>query len=304
MKQWMRRGRLIGIKLLFFPVLVFTQEITESAEVMLEAYTDEFQECFFEALKQKGIENYDKAINELLKCKDLASGQNVVDHELAKAYLASKQYINAQDYAIKALNSEPENLWFLNTLLDVLDGQGRPLELLGNSIPIENPGLQKNLALLYFERKDYNRAQKVLQGLKQDVFTEQLARKISDSLNKQRRTGIASASKTKVENPLDILRRELEDLQKTAQYASLESRAAEALERYPTQPRFYYLYGVSLNKNGKPAEASGMLETALEFLLDDRELQEKIYRELVVVYTALGNTSKANMYLSKIKSGS
>ena len=304
MKQWMRRGRLLGIKLLFVPALVFTQEITESAEVMLEAYTDEFQECFFEALKQKGIENYDKAINQLLKCRELASGQNVVDHELAKAYLGSKQYMKAQDYAVKTLNSEPENPWFLNTLLDVLEGQGRPLELLGNSIPIENPELQKNLALQYFERSDYSSAQKVLKGLRQDVFTEQLSRKISDSLKKQQDSEISSEIKTKPENPLDILRMDLENLQRTAQFASMESRAAEALERYPTQPLLYYLYGVSLNKNGKPTEASGILETALEFLLDDPELQEKIYRELVDVYTSLGNTSKANMYLSKIKSGS
>ncbi len=304
MKQWMRKGRLFGIKLLLFPLFVFTQEITESAEVMLEAYTDEFQECFFEALKQKGIENYDKAINQLLKCREFASDQTVVDHELAKAYLASKQYMNAQEYAVLALNSEPENPWFLNTLLDVLKGQGRPLELLGNSIPIDNPGLRKNLALRYFERGEYIRAQQVLQGLTQDIFTEQLARKIADSLYKQQATSAATESTKLPENPLDRLRMELEDLQGEEQFAAMESQAAEALERYPTQPVLYYFYGLALNKNGKPAEASGILETALEFLFDDGELQEKIYRELVAVYTALGNTSKANMYLSKIKSGS
>ena len=303
MKQWMRNGKLMGIKLLFLPLMVFTQEITESAEVMLEAYTDEFQECFFEALKQKGIENYDRAINQLLKCKELASSENVVDHELAKAYLASKQYINAQEYAIKALKSEPENPWFLSTLLDILNGQGQPLDLLGNSIPIDNIEMQKNLALLYFDRKDYINTQKILDDLSPDIFTEQLERKIADSLSKEQETRSAK-SNAGPDNPLEILRVELEALFSTEQYTSMESKAAEALENYPTQPILYYLYGVALNKNGKAAEASGILETALEFLLDDRELQEKIYRELVVVYTALGNTSKANMYLSKIKSGS
>ena len=37
--------------------------IEDSSEVFLEEYSDTFQENFFEALKQKGIENYDKAIN-------------------------------------------------------------------------------------------------------------------------------------------------------------------------------------------------------------------------------------------------
>ena len=54
----------------------------ESSEVFLEEYTDEFQEKFFEALKQKGIENYDRAVNLLLECKRLDPNNSVLDHEL------------------------------------------------------------------------------------------------------------------------------------------------------------------------------------------------------------------------------
>jgi len=42
----------------------------------------------------------------------------------------------------------------------------------------------------------------------------------------------------------------------------------------------------------------------LDFLIDDIELGNNIYRELANAHTILGNSSKANMYLSKIKSGS
>ena len=53
----------------------YAQEEQESAEVYLEEYTDEFQENFFEALKQKGIQNYDRAVDLFLKCKQLEPNQ-------------------------------------------------------------------------------------------------------------------------------------------------------------------------------------------------------------------------------------
>ncbi|MBT8320122.1 MAG: hypothetical protein KJO90_00475 [Eudoraea sp.] len=103
---------------------------------------------------------------------------------------------------------------------------------------------------------------------------------------------------------MDALRMELEELERSEQFSLMESKAGEALERYPAQPWVYYYYGLSLHRNGKLSEASGVMESALDFLLDNNDLQLKIYKELAAVYTALGNPSKANMYLSKIKSGS
>ena len=110
-------------------------DIDESAEVFLEDYSDAFQENFFEALKQKGIENYDKAINLLLECKLIDATNSVVDHELAKVYLVDKQYAMAQDYAISALLSEPENLWYLNTLVSTIQMQGSSLDQMDINIP-------------------------------------------------------------------------------------------------------------------------------------------------------------------------
>jgi hypothetical protein len=47
-----------------------------------------------------------------------------------------------------------------------------------------------------------------------------------------------------------------------------------------------------------------VLEEGLNYLLDDPVLEEGIYKALAAAYTGMGNTSKANMYLSKLKSGS
>ncbi len=301
----LRKSRLIGITLLLLcigPGLRAQEQ--ESAEVFLEEYTDQFQECFFEALKQKSIANYDKAINLLLKCGEYASNQKVLDYELARVYLANNQFLEAENYALRALNDQPENPWILNTLLEITQAQGNDLLVFQDRIPWDNSTLRNNLAILYFQKQEYTNAQKTLKTLPQSVFTEQLERKISDSLKKQRDQNKATVINIQPDNPLEAMRLELEELQRSEQFDMLESKASEALEQYPAQPWVYYFYGVALHKNGKSMEASGILESALDFLIDNNDLQQKIFRELAAVYTALGNTSKANMYLSKIKSGS
>jgi len=54
-KVWMKRTLVLGI--LLFSVVSFAQ--TEPDSIALAK--NEFEDHFFEALKQKGIENYDKA---------------------------------------------------------------------------------------------------------------------------------------------------------------------------------------------------------------------------------------------------
>jgi len=75
------------------------------------------------------------------------------------------------------------------------------------------------------------------------------------------------------------------------------------LENYPSQPFFYYARGYALNKKKKHNEAIDVLEAALDYLLDDPSLANKIYQQLADAYTATNNTSKANMYLRKVKPG-
>ncbi|MBO6532128.1 MAG: hypothetical protein JJ967_03435, partial [Muricauda sp.] len=143
----------------------YAQEEQEGADVYLEEYTDEFQENFFEALKQKGIQNYDRAVDLFLKCKQLEPNNSVVDYELGKAYMLDKKYVQAQDYAIEALLSEPEDYWYLDNVLTILDKQGSPVETIKERIPYSNTKLRQNMALFYFKMKQYKEATKVLEGL-------------------------------------------------------------------------------------------------------------------------------------------
>jgi len=57
--------------------------------------TDEFQEQFFEALKQKGIENYEKAILALEECQKMEPDNPVVYFEMARNYNELENYDRA-----------------------------------------------------------------------------------------------------------------------------------------------------------------------------------------------------------------
>ncbi|MEQ8219534.1 MAG: hypothetical protein RIM68_04355 [Arenibacter sp.] len=308
-----RRGYIfifaLGFVLIPRPSCAQENEIKEeeSAEVFLEEYTDEFQEKFFEALKQKGIENYDRAVNLLLECKLLDPNNSVLDHELAKAYLASKQVVLAQQYGISALNASPDNFWVLNTIVDIMQRQGLGLDVVKDKIPYNNVQLQENLALIYFKQENYENALKILNGIKNTVFSKELTSKIYNSIKSrensenQKDTVIVKVEK---ENPTDNYLSIISGYLAKSDFKSAASVSEEAIENFPAQPYFYYAYGLSLNKIKKHKEAIAILESGLDYLLDDIDLANKMYKELVDANNALGNSSKANMYLSKLKSGS
>ncbi|KOS07126.1 cytochrome C biosynthesis protein [Flavobacterium akiainvivens] len=97
---------------------------------------NEFEENFYEALKQKGIENYDKAIVALQRCLVKDAKNPVVYGELGKNYLALKMYAEAEQAYLKARDLEPTNRWYWQGLYDV-----------------------------YYETKDYNKSIPVVQKL-------------------------------------------------------------------------------------------------------------------------------------------
>ncbi len=278
-----------------------------SAEVFLEAYSDDFQENFFEALKQKGIENYDRAINLFLECKKLDADNKVVDHELAKVYFEVKQYPLAEEYAISALNSEPGNLWYLDTLIQILTIQGRTISDVTIRIDKGNAKLNENLASVYYKNLDYESALKVLKQARKSRFTEDLILKINDSLEKlgPENDAVFFPEVKSLTEPSEIEQYnvQIKGLMASDNFSALEQLSEEALERYPSHPYFYYAYGHALYKTGKNNAAIEMLETALDYMLHDDSLANKIYQELADAYAAVGNTVKSNLYLRMIKPG-
>lgn len=296
--------------LIMFPVDYYAQEKeiseTESSEVFLEEYTDEFQEKFFAALQQKSIGNYDRAINLFLECKQLDPENPVLDHELARSYLASKQFVMAQQYGIAAVVAKPQDYWVLNTLVEIMQSQGALVEGVKARIPFDDRVLKENLSLIYYRQQNYEEALKILNGMQRSEFARELSMKINDSLqpDKSVEPEMDNVAPAAVEdNPMDQYISIISNLLAKEDFKRAAAVSAEALESFPLQPYFYYSSGLVLSREQKYGEAISILESGLDFLLEDVDLANKIYKELADANSALGNSSKANMYLSKIKSG-
>ncbi|MGB3144296.1 MAG: hypothetical protein WBB24_09325 [Maribacter sp.] len=299
----------------FLPNLTHAQEdqeldIEQSAEVFLEEYSDEFQENFFEGLKQKGIQNYDRAIVNFLECKRLEPKNEVISFELAKSYFLDKNLMLAQESAIEAVAKEPENYWYAAILVDIIAERKSALEEVQSAIPWDNEDLRKNISEIYFKNEDYQTAKSVLSGLKNTQKYAKLQNRILDSLAKQEveKNEIAfpvttSKSDTELSDSEQFIVQLRTLIANGNELERIFQISGEALESYPSQPYFYYANGLALNRTGKSNEAIEPLETALDYLIDDVPLENNIYRELVDAYTTLNDPAKADSYKRKIKTG-
>ena len=127
---------------------------------------DQFQEHFFESLKQQGIENYQRAIDELLKCKKL-DDKPVVYYQLGKNYNKLKNFGAAEDALKRAVSKEPDNEWFLDELYEVYNQQGDTKKAIKTvqQLVKYHPDYRQDLASLYIKSKDYKSALKLLDEL-------------------------------------------------------------------------------------------------------------------------------------------
>lgn len=285
---------------------VYAQE-EGSADLFTEDYTDRFQELFFEALKQKGIENYDRAEALLLDAKELDPLSPVLDHELARVLLSAKAYARAERYALDALKAKPGEYWYLQTFMETLKRQAKSGEGYWEALPADLPEFRLNLARWYLGEGEAEKAAAQLQGLPESAEALYLRSKIERMRAREMQAEVTASGNTTPEveeGSVDYYQAQLEELLEKSQWNSLHSLSAEALELYPLQPYFYYTMGTALLQEGKPSEALAVLQEGEGMLLGDSENARKIYEALSEVHSRLGNTQKATYYQNKLKDGS
>ncbi|WP_338409495.1 tetratricopeptide repeat protein [uncultured Flavobacterium sp.] len=95
----------------------YAQETANPEEIAL--VDDAFETNFYNALTQKAIENYDRAVVFLLKCLESQNDNSIIYNELGKNYLALKKYAEAQNSFQKAIDLNPNERWYWNGLYDV-----------------------------------------------------------------------------------------------------------------------------------------------------------------------------------------
>lgn len=113
----MKKGVIVILFFVLFGNSIMVMAQTEPEDIAMA--TDEYQDSFYESLKQKGIENYDKAIVYLEKCIKLKPNDAVAYFELGKNYLKLKDYQNAQSAFEKAIQIDAKNKWYWLGVYDV-----------------------------------------------------------------------------------------------------------------------------------------------------------------------------------------
>ncbi|SKB52302.1 Tetratricopeptide repeat-containing protein [Salegentibacter holothuriorum] len=146
--------------------------------------TDEFQEQFFEALKQKGIENYEKAILALEECQKLEPNNPVVYFEMARNYNELEDYDRAIANLEKAHQLAPRREDVLNQLYKSYTRAKQydnAVESLLKLLNFDNDYKEK-LANIYLLNRQYEEALQTIDELDKEegpsTYRNQLRRQI------------------------------------------------------------------------------------------------------------------------------
>ena len=162
----MRKNSFI-LTLIFFGILFSSAVYAQEGEIPVQevnvddlgVVSDEFQEHFFEALKQKAIENYEKAIVELRACEKLQPNNAVIFFELGKNYKSLENFELAISNLQKAKSLHPNKEWILVELMEsyYLNGDIEQAILTAQNLLPFNSGYSENLANLYFKSQQFDK---------------------------------------------------------------------------------------------------------------------------------------------------
>lgn len=143
-----------------------------------------FQNYFYEALKQKSLENYSKAIDALVLCKSLNSSESVVFHELGINYFKLKQFENSEFNFQKAIALEDTNFWYKESLYHLYIEQNRFEDAILALKPLLSwhPDYKQDLVNLYLEAGRYDDALNVLDDLDEKLGVKASRDKIRKKL--------------------------------------------------------------------------------------------------------------------------
>ena len=170
-------NKLITFLILFvtfsYNQVFYAQEIQNPEE--MAAVDDAFENDFYDALTQKAIENYDRAVVSLQKCLEKEPNNPVIYHELGKNYFALKNYAEAQNAFQKAVDLNPKERWYWNGLYDVFyetKDYNNAIRIVSKLIEF-NRDFQDDLVSLYMYTNQKDKALALLKDMEQTTNLSQ-----------------------------------------------------------------------------------------------------------------------------------
>lgn len=304
----MKQIQLFGcvICMLFITVFSFSQE--------REIDYLKFHEHFFEALKQKAMQNYNKSIENLEKCYTINPQNTALLFEFSKNYTFQKEYSKAQIFVDKAIKKEPTNRFLLVHKAKISKRQKnyKQATVILEKLADKYPRYYDDLSWLYFKLKDYKNLKKVINTAETKAYSSSRLYYYLQFL--QRRLRPASVKKEIKKEDIESLQKAFDAnkkyktlqklLQKEAEqkkYKLLYKDSKKGLDLFPVQSFVYIMNGIALNKLGKFTEAITILSQGIDFVIDNKELERTFYKQMAIAYFGLKQPKKAKQYQQKAK---
>ncbi len=250
---------------------------------------DKFQESFYESLKQKAIENYDKAILALEVCEKIQPENAVVLYELGKNHQYQKEYQKAFEYYDKASKFDSKNRWYLNGKYEAayrMNDFQTAIETVGKLIESEK-GYREDLVVLYIKTAQYQKALDLINVLndevgkseKRELFKSQILRDSrfqgSEITNLQ---NLIKKNPTEESNYIELINLYNSNNQddKALEIAKKLEKAIPASDWAQVDLFRTYL------KNGQNDLAISSLNKALASSKIDRKVKHKLFNEFLI----------------------
>ncbi len=283
------------------------------AELKEEQIALEFQDAFIDALQEKAIENYDKALESLAICENIFPNNVAMLFETAKNHFALKHYTAAHNYCEKALEIEPTNFWIIELTASIYMKEHNYPEAI--RVQKKLYSMKKSeagdlLRLYYYTRKKEEALALITEvennstyvvaldfykkhfGLTPNHTITTTSKEVAD----QEDEAISLRKAFKKNATYSKLQVLLEKEYQQHDYQALLVDSGEGLERFPAQALVYLYNGIALNELNKHKDAIIPLEEGLDYVFDKPALTKRFYTALITAYTAINNHKKVTYY--------
>lgn len=251
--------------------------------------TTEIEDFFYKAIEQRAVENYDKAIEYIEKCIELAPENDVFYYELGKNKTDLKRYFEAEQAFLKATELNANERWYWNGLYEVYyqnKDYKKAIEV-AKKITVFAPNFKENLVLLYIFT---NQKEKALQQINEIEKEGVLSSKVSFYKKQLLKTTINTNHKE-----TDLLQAIKQEPKKEENYINLmlfysksnqENKAIEIAEKLAKEiPKsewsYISLFKFYLNKN-EDEKAIEALFKVLENETINIKIKHKLFNELLI----------------------
>ncbi|MFY0603954.1 MAG: hypothetical protein JXQ93_08380 [Flavobacteriaceae bacterium] len=303
---------LVFLGLFYNPFVSFSQDSIPEAKDISEEKELTFQQFFFKALSEKAITNYKKAIRNLEKCDEILPNNTSVFFEFSKNYLLLNKTFEAKDYIKKALQKKPKDIWMLSHLVEIYKKERdfkKAIEIQEKIVTL-NSSKREALVYLYLQDRSYQKAIALMNVLASEKGLSRNLRRIKSSLEKRKPDLLEKKS---IANDLSGL---IESFKNNASFntlklllekAYLENKnifntySDQAVSLFPAQPFVYLMRGKSLNNQKLYKKALSILESGIDFVIDNQSLEADFYEEISNAYLGMNNSLKAAEFKNKAK---